>query len=324
MKPSKNWKSTSHDLYQEVTDKIIAALEAGVMPWQRGWDQAACGGPMNPTTGRSYRGINNLILGLMQVMRFNGDPRWCSYRQAQAKRWQVRKGERGTTVVFYKRIERKEDASHRDAGVTGKDSFLCLLRGSIVFHASQIDGFPDYVPLAADAVPWRTPDAVEIILAASGADIRYGGSEALFLPATDHIQLPPVASFKSPEAFAHTALHELGHFAAAKPQLDISEGGRFGSEAYAMEELVVSLAADNVCAVLGIAADLGNTASYVESWLNCLRQDKRAIFRAASSAQRIADYILGLHPAYAASLSAGSDLVKDDDEAADDLVAVAA
>lgn len=285
---------------------------------------------MNATTGRVYRGINHLILGLMQAMRFDGDPRWCSYRQAQAKGWQVRKGERGTTIVFYKMIERETGGRDHGAADSNADRLdneaACfpLLRSSTVFHATQIEGIPDYVPPTADTMPWRTPDAVATILAASGATIQYGGSEAFFSRMTDHIQLPPVQSFKTLEAFAHTALHELSHYVAAKPRLDISEGGRFGSEAYAMEELVVSLAADNVCAVLGVAADLGNTASYLNSWLACLRQDKRAIFRAASSAQRVADYILGLHPAYAASLSTCSDLLRDENEPVDYLAAAAA
>ncbi|HQU25375.1 MAG TPA: ArdC-like ssDNA-binding domain-containing protein, partial [Acidiphilium sp.] len=217
-----------------MTDKILAALERDVLPWQRGWDQGIAGAPMNPTTGRIYRGINNLLLGMMQDAAFNGDPRWCSYRQAQARGWQVRKGERGTTVVFYRKLQRR-DGEDGETGLVSPDTAgagarpFFMLRASTVFHATQIDGIPVYNPPGIAAEPWRTPEAVQTILDNSGATIHYGGSQACFVPSRDCIYLPPKGAFRSDAAFAHTALHELSHYAYAAPRLNLSQGGRFGS-----------------------------------------------------------------------------------------------
>jgi hypothetical protein len=130
---------SQRDHYQEINNQIVEALEAGIIHWRREWDQGACGVPMNVTTGKAYRGINHLVLGLAQAVLFTDDPRWCSYRQAQAKGWQVRKGERGTMIVFFKRIEKLGEAEAGD-----EPCFYQLLKCSTVFHASQIEGIPDY------------------------------------------------------------------------------------------------------------------------------------------------------------------------------------
>lgn len=317
-----NSNPNPRDIYQEVTDKIIAALERGVLPWRRGWDQVACGAPMNPTTGRVYRGINNLILGLTQDMRFNGDPRWCSYRQARERGWQVRKGETSTTVVFYKRCVRKGDGNGDAGGDAGGEEragrYFHLLRTSPVFHASQMDNVPVYNPPDLSTQPWRTPEAVETILTNSGAKIHYGGSAACFIPAHDCIHLPPKGAFRSDAAFAYTALHELSHYAYAAPRLNLSQGGRFGSAAYAFEELVVSIASVNICTVVGVQAEIENTTSYVVDWLTVLKSEKKAIFRAAADAQRVADYLLAFHPDYTAdALVADSGHCQDNDTLGD-------
>jgi antirestriction protein ArdC len=311
-----------HDTYQEVTDQILAELEKGVVPWERGWNQAACGAPMNPTTGRSYRGINTLILGSTQGIRFNGDPRWCSYRQAQARGWQVRKGETSTAIVFYKRCIRKEGGGEVQSGAEGRgDNQFFLLRRSRVFHVSQMDNVPVYNPPDLGSTPWRTPEAVEIILANSGARIEYGGPVACFIPSRDLIQLPPKAAFRSDAAFCYTTLHELSHHAYAAPRLNLSQGGRFGSAAYAFEELVVSIASVNICAVIGVTPEIENTASYIHGWASILKGDKKAIFRAAADAQIVADYLLAFHPDYAAQegmAEVGSDVDDETDDAGTD------
>ncbi|MDD2878327.1 MAG: zincin-like metallopeptidase domain-containing protein [Acidiphilium sp.] len=308
-KANANSNPNPRDIYQEVTDKIVAALERGVLPWQRGWDQGIAGAPMNPTTGRIYRGINNLLLGMMQDAAFNGDPRWCSYRQAQARDWQVRKGERGTTVVFYRKLQRR-GAEGADASVVSSEGEgarpFFVLRASTVFHATQIERIPVYNPPGIAAEPWRTPEAVQTILDNSGATIHYGGARACFVPSRDCIHLPPKGAFRSDAAFAYTALHELSHYAYAAPRLNLSQGGRFGSAAYAFEELVVSIASVNICTVVGVEAEIENTTSYLADWMTVLKSDPRAIFRAASDAQRVADYVLGFHPDYAAAVQTGA------------------
>jgi antirestriction protein ArdC len=223
-----------HDYYQEVTDKIIAALESGTRPWRQPWKNGSPGIPINATTGRAYHGINVLLLA-MTSFAFGGDPRFCSYKQASDRGWQVRKGERGTTVFFFKRMLVED----RDAapGAEDRTRAIPMLRAYTVFNGSQIEGMPAYVAPNVTEAPWRRPEAADIILTNSKAVIRFGGDRAFYSPSLDFIQLPEPASFESPEEFACTALHEASHWSGAKNRLDRDLTGRFGSNAYAQEEL---------------------------------------------------------------------------------------
>jgi antirestriction protein ArdC len=180
------------DHYQEVTDRIIAALESGTPPWRRPWDPDKAGGPAMPrnaATGQRYRGINVLTLGMSGLAFASGDPRWATYKQAEERGWQVRRGERGTTGFFFKRLELRDDSKPDD----DEDAVrrIPLLRAFTLFHASQIDGIPEYIPPTIAEVPWRAPEAAEIIRANSRAVVRSGGERAFYSPATDHIQMPP-------------------------------------------------------------------------------------------------------------------------------------
>ena len=177
-----------------------------------------------------------------------------------------------------------------------------LLRAFTLFHASQIDGIPDYVPPTIAEAPWRAPEAAEIILANSGAVVRIGGERAFYSPATDHIQMPPHAAFATAEGYCGTLIHELWHWTGAESRLNRDLRNRFGSHDYAREELRAEIGQMMVCAELGIAdCDFTNNAAYVASWLEKLRSDRKEIFRAAADAQRIADYLLAFHPDYANS-----------------------
>ena len=287
------------DHYQELTDTVVAALEAGTAPWRRPWDPDRAGGPATPVnaaTARRYRGVNTLVLGMSKLAFGSGDPRWCSYRQAAERGWQVRKGEKGTTVYFYKPLEIKTGGGpeSQDGSRT-----VPLLRIFTVFHASQIDGVPELVaPAAPKPLRARIEDA-DLIMKNSQVAIRIGGDRAFYSPGTDHIQLPPDASFHSPEDWAATALHELAHASGAPHRLNRDLSGRFGSSAYSREELRAEIASMYVGAELGVPADIPNHASYIQSWVKVLKEDKREIFHAAADAQKIADYILGFHPGYA-------------------------
>ena len=289
------------DHYQEVTDRIIAALEAGTPPWRRPWDPDKTGGPAMPrnaATGQRYRGINVLTLGMSVLAFSNADPRWATYKQAEDRGWQVRKGERGTTGYFFKRLEVRDDS--KPEGDEDAVKRIPLLRAFSLFHASQIDGIPDYVPPTIEEAPWRAPEAAEIILANSGAVIRVGGERAFYSPATDHIQMPPRSAFATAEGFCGTMIHEAGHWTGAKSRLNRDLRNSFGSHDYAREELRAEIGQMMVCAELGIAdCDFSNNAAYVASWLEKLRSDRKEIFRAAADAQRIADYLLAFHPDYA-------------------------
>ncbi len=301
------------DHYQEVTDRIIAALEAGTPPWRRPWDPDKAGGPAMPrnaATGQRYRGINTLSLGMSPLAFTSGDPRWATYKQAEERGWQVRKGERGTQGYFFKRLELRDDGSDgRTAGGAAGDErgedgvrHIPLLRCFTLFHASQIDGIPDYVPPTVAEAPWRAPEAARIILANSKAVIRIGGDRAFYSPGTDHIQMPPEAAFATAEGYCSTLIHEAGHWTGAKSRLDRDLRNAFGSHDYAREELRAEIGQMMICAELGLAvseSNFSNNAAYVAHWLEELRADRREIFRAAADAQRIADYLLAFHPDYA-------------------------
>jgi antirestriction protein ArdC len=289
--------SVRHDHYQDLTDKILEALEAGTAPWRKPWNAEACGGstaPVNAATGHRYRGVNLFVLGMSPLAMMSSDPRWCSYRQAVARGWQVRKGAKATPVFFYKPIEIAEGEGECET------RRIPILKVFSVFHASQIDGVPELsAPASAKTVVERIQDA-ETIFAASGVKVRIGGDRAFYHPALDFIQMPPDEAFESPAMRASVALHELAHASGAPHRLNRDLTGKFGSSAYSHEELRAELASLLVGSEIGLPTDIPNHASYIQSWIANLKQDKREFFHAAAEAQRIADYILGFHPAYAA------------------------
>ena len=251
--------------------------------------------PVNAATGHRYRGVNLFVLGMSPLAFTSGDPRWCSYRQAAARGWQVRKGEKATPVYFYKPIEIEDKAA--DGGHETRR--IPILRTFSVFHASQIEGIPPLGPSpVAKSVPERVEDA-EVIVMASGVPVRIGGDRAFYSPALDCIQMPPDEAFESPEARAATVLHELAHATGHASRLNRDLSGGFGSASYAKEELRAELTSVAVGATIGLPCDIPNHASYIQSWIAALKQDRREIFHAAAEAQRMADYILGFHPDYA-------------------------
>jgi len=304
------------DHYQEVTDRIIAALEAGTPPWRRPWDPDKAGGPAMPcnaTTGQRYRGINVLTLGMSELAFSSGDPRWATYKQATEQGWQVRRGERGTTGYFFKRLEVHDDRSSDDDDDAVRR--IPLLRAFTLFHASQIDGIPPFAPPTLAEAPWRAPEASEIILANSGAVLRFGGERAFYSPATDHIQMPPQAAFTTAQGYCSTLIHEMGHWSGAPARLNRDLRNRFGSHDYAREELRAEIGQMMVCTELGIAdCDFSNNAAYVAHWLETLRSDRKEIFRVAADAQRIADFLLGFHPDYASRHRSAPDSTAPSDD----------
>jgi antirestriction protein ArdC len=289
------------DPMQEFANRVIAELEKGVKPWVRPWDPEKTGGPQapfNPVSSKRYHGINVLILGMDMRAFQSGDPRWMTYQQAQEKKWQVRKGEKSTTIFFTKPYE-VEDEEADDGKKT-----IRFLKHYAVFHASQIDGIAPYKAPSTEEAPWTRPEAANVILKNSGAIIRTGGDRAFYSPATDHIQLPPEHAFRGPPEFAATALHELGHWTGHPTRLNRDMHSRFGSAAYAMEELRAELASAFVASEIGIPTDIPQHASYIANWIKPLKEDKREIFRAAADAQKIANMELGFHPDYAALIEA--------------------
>jgi antirestriction protein ArdC len=282
------------DIYAEVTARIVAELEEGRLPWVRPWGDPgapAPGLPRNAQSGRAYSGINVLILWVAVMDR--GWPRqtWLTFRQARAAGGHVRKGERGTTIVY---ADRFTPAAERDRARDAGDDprAIPFLKRFTVFNVAQIDGLdaalvPDPPPLG----PRATVAIGERLIAASGVDVRIGGTEAFYAPAHDFVQVPPQQAFFAQIDYYRTAFHELSHATGHRDRLGRDQSGAFGSAAYAREELVAELGSAFLCAALGIAPTVRH-ADYLGSWLAVLRADTRAIFRAAAAASRAADWLL--------------------------------
>ena len=296
-------------LYQEITDKIIAELEAGRLPWVQPWGTSAVQAPLampkNAATQRRYSGINVLILWGAVVQHGFPGQNWLTFRQALSLDGNVRKGERGTTVVFADRfIPDQERARAREQG--DEPNAIPFLKRFTVFNVAQCDG------LAGDlaTVPPPVPDGlilpeVEALIRASGADLRLGGDKAFYSPTLDYIQVPRPEAYFEPINWHRTALHELGHWSGAPTRLGRDLSGSYGSKSYAREELVAEMTAAFTCATLGITPTVRH-ADYIGSWLEVIREDDRAIVRAASAASKAAEFLLTFRPQTGASESGGA------------------
>jgi len=295
-------------LYQEITDKIIAELEAGRVPWIQPWRTAAANAPLampkNASTERRYSGINVLILWGAVIERGFSGQSWLTFRQALSLGGNVRKGQRGTTVVYADRFV--PDDEKKRAVETGEDAqAIPFLKRFTVFNTDQCDGLPEEVAKAAPPPPpgLVEPEA-ERLIAATGADFRIGGARAFYSPSGDFVQVPPPQAYFEPINWHRTAFHELGHWTGHRSRLARDHSGSFGSKSYAREELVAEMAGAFICASLGIVPTVRH-ADYIGSWLEVLREDNRAIIRAASAASKAADYVLASdHTASAAVPSA--------------------
>jgi antirestriction protein ArdC len=297
-------------LYDEITDKIIAELEAGRVPWVQPWGTAAAKAPLampkNASTGRPYSGVNVLILWGAVIERGFAGQSWLTFRQALSLGGHVRKGERGTTVVYADRFVPRDEK--RRADETGDEAqAIPFLKRFTVFNSDQCDGLPDAVATAAPPPPPALIEpVVEALIKATGIDFRIGGNRAFYMPSADYVQVPPPAAYFHPIDWHRTALHELGHASGHPLRLNRDLGGSYGTRKYAFEELIAELNAAFCCASLGIVPTVRH-ADYIASWLEVLREDNRAIVRAASQANKAADYILGFLP----------DSRPSDDESAD-------
>lgn len=282
------------DIYESVTAQIIAALEAGTPPWVCPWNGTdADMAPANLGTRRPYRGINVLLLNLQSMLRGYSSNRWLTYQQARAAGAQVRKGEAGTPIVFFKMHELGAASSVAPALPDAERRVVPLMRTFTVFNAAQIDGLPPALltPEADACTTWDCVRTAYRILRESGASIGHGGARAFYLPGEDRIQLPPPTSFANATDYYATALHELTHWTGHPDRCNRVLGRRHGIDAYAFEELVAEMGAaflTNHCRLPGRLQH----ASYIASWLLALRNDKRLIFAAASQAQRASDFLL--------------------------------
>ena len=309
--------SKTADFREEITAKIITALETGTAPWQQPWNGAE--GPQNGITHRKYNGINTVILSLA-MMTMDGekkrDPRWYTFRQVEQirrtieerqaeehqanekvladnsnslvrpERIHVRKGERGTKVLLWRPTVSTDENGNRE--ITS-----VLQRTFTVFHASQIEGIPDYVPPKLNII--EAHEKAERIIDSSGAQIVFGGGEAFYSPSDDYIQMPPKTDFKSMEGYYSTILHEMTHWTGGEKRLNrVQRCGRLSAD-YAFEELIAEMGSLFIASSAGIPqseTEFQNHASYIDSWLGNLRNDNMYIFKAAAEASKAAGYLL--------------------------------
>jgi antirestriction protein ArdC len=295
--------SARADLYARVTDEIVAQLEAGTRPWMQPWHGAhAAGDVSRPLRFNAvpYRGINVVLLWLAAMRQRFTCPLWMTYRQAAELGGQVRRGEKGSLVVYASSFTRRE------AGENGEELEydVPFLKSYSVFNAEQIDGLPAryYAQAEPTVQPLERIERAERFFAAAGADIRHGGQAAYYSPAADFVQMPAFNSFHCAESYYATLAHEVTHWTRHPSRLARQFGRqRWGDEGYSMEELVAEMGAAFLSADLGLTPEVRQDhAAYIASWLKVLKHDKRAVFAAAAHAQRAADYLHQLQPSQVA------------------------
>ena len=284
-------------LHDTVTNRIIRELEQGCFPWVQPWASSGMtplGLPLNAATGRPYSGVNILLLWFAAIEQGRPSQRWLTFKQALAMGGAVRKGEKGTMVVYADTFVPKAE-QEKAVGSGGEARRVGFLKRFTVFHSDQCDGLPpdpDAKPLPghSEVIPH-----VEDIIAATGADIRIGGEMAFYAPGQDFIQVPPQEAYFEPINWYRTKLHELGHWTGHSARLNRDFSGGRGGDAYAREELVAELCSAFLCAELGIAPTVRH-ADYLGAWLGILKGDNRAIFQAASLASKAANFVMGRPP----------------------------
>lgn len=282
------------DLYEQVTNQIVRQLEQGVRPWMVPWNAGHPAGSIcRPLrcNGQPYNGINILMLWGTAMERGYAAPIWMTYKQAQELGAHVRKGEKGSMVVYANTITRT------DTNEKGEDEErnIPYLKSYTVFNVEQIDGLPAHFT-APPALPLEgvsRDEKSEGFFKTLGADIRFGGTRAFYAPAPDYIQMPEFHAFRDAESYYGTLAHECIHWTMHGKRLDRDLGGkRFGDEGYAMEELVAEIGAAFLCADLGLEPEVRDDhAAYIGNWLKVLKADNRAIFTAASKASQAAQYL---------------------------------
>lgn len=298
MRPDTNHQTGGESrvsLYDEVTARVVAEMEQGVVPWVRPWSRSAAplGMPRSAASRKYYSGINILILWDAVIRRGFANQEWLTFRQALSLGGHVRKGERGTTICFADSFLPKGERER--AKESGDDpSSVPFLKRFTVFNVEQCEGLPAHITPPPNIYPEteKHPEA-EALISGSGATICETGGKAFYHLGEDFIRLPPRGSFLTPADFYCTALHELGHWTAHPTRLKRDLTARFGSTAYAREELIAELTSAFLCAHLGIIPQVRH-ADYLANWLAVLKADNRAIFHAASQASKAADFVLAI------------------------------
>lgn len=280
--------ATKFDIYEEVTNKIIAALEAGTPPWRKPWtgERGNAAFPLR-SNGESYRGINVIMLWLTADERGYTSPFWFTYRQAQELGGQVRKGEKSARVVKYGTFEKEGD--------NGEERKIGYLKSYSVFNADQIADLPEEYyrkPEPARDIGTEADPELEAFFDATGLDrISSNVPQAYYNTANDQIHMPPIETFHDPMRYYFTLAHEAAHATGHEKRLDRFKRGD-GKSGYALEELVAEISSCMTAASIGLKPEIEQSAAYVKAWLAALQDDKKFIFKAASEAQKATDWLL--------------------------------
>lgn len=290
------------DIYARITERIVAELEKGGRPWIQPWSVGNATGRISRPlrhNGEPYTGMNVLLLWSETMARGYCAPIWMTFRQTIELGGHVRKGESSTTVIYASRFTKTETDAHGDE----VEKAIPFLKAYGVFNVAQIEGLPEhyYHRPAPVLDPIERIAHADRFFANTGAVIRHGGDCAFYSLGSDHIQMPPFQTFRDAASYVAVLSHEVTHWTAAPHRVnrDLSRYGKDRSER-AREELIAELGSCFLCADLGIAPELEprpDHASYLDSWLKVLAEDKRAIFTAAAHAQRAVAFLHGLQPA---------------------------
>ncbi|GAB5101373.1 ArdC family protein [Caballeronia sp. HLA56] len=293
-------KTPLSDIYTRVTEKILADLEHGVRPWVKPWSGASARDRITLPVrhnGVPYQGINILLLWGEQLDKGFQSNRWMTFKQAQALEANVRKNEHGSLVVYASKLTKSETAENGDE----IEREIPFMKGYTVFNVDQIENLPAKYCTKTETVqrkPIELVEHAEVFFSWTRAVIRHGGNKAYYAPSQDIVQLPIPEAFETPESYAATKAHEITHWTSHETRLNRQLGKRFGDDAYAAEELIAEMGAAFVCTQLGLTPEVRDDhAAYLDHWLNVLKADKKAIFTAASQAQKACDFLLSLQGA---------------------------
>ncbi len=280
----------SSDIYSLVNDRILAALEQGAIPWRRPWTGRL---PTNYDSGKEYRGVNILTLGIAEMVHAYSSPYWLTFRQARKHGGHIKRGERATYIIF---SEKKIREVEKEDG-TKEQKVYHFVKSFPVFNWDQTEGVPK-----KEVGPALDPDRDLIDICNSILSrmsnppaYRESGSAAYYMPKDDLVNLPPIETFKTTKGYAATKFHEYGHATGHESRLNrpgIMKIAAFGSEDYSFEELVAELASAYLCARVGIDNTLENSSSYISNWLKVLRNDKTMLMKASGKAMAAVEYIL--------------------------------
>ena len=284
------------DAYERLTNQMIKALEAGVVPWKKSWKCVGMDLPKNVVSGKTYNGINLLMLGFQSY----GSNVWGTYKQWETKGGKVKpeEGKNYTSIVRWVFFDKKDDNGNLIYKANGKPEQIGWPKWYMVYNAAQVNGIElaDYLPKDDEIDGNFEPiEACEDIVKnmPKCPEIRHGGDRAYYSPVSDHVGMPKQGQFDGNSEYYSTLFHELAHSTGNAKRVGRTFGERFGSEKYSKEELIAELSACFLCNHVGIDQTFDNSAAYIGSWLEKLRNDKKLIFSAASAAKKATEYILG-------------------------------